>query len=73
MKGLDTEAALALFTRLHETLMDRELGEELDEQLGKLAVLVGVKHYPMRVKCATLPWHTLQAALSGSDDTVSTE
>ena len=41
--------------------------------LGKLAVFGGVKDYPMRVKCATLAWHTLAAALDGSSDTVSTE
>ena len=42
------------------------------EPLGKLAVLCGVKDFPMRVKCATLAWHTLLAALAGGDK-VSTE
>jgi nitrogen fixation NifU-like protein len=41
--------------------------------LGKLAVFSGVKDYPMRVKCATLAWHTLAAALEGRPDPVSTE
>ncbi len=40
--------------------------------LGKLAVFEGVREYPMRVKCATLAWHTLKSAL-GSGETVSTE
>ncbi len=42
-------------------------------RLGKLAVLEGVREYPARVKCATLAWHTLHAALEGSSDTVTTE
>lgn len=41
--------------------------------LGKLAVLTGVKDYPSRVKCATLAWHTLHAALAGSNQPASTE
>ncbi|MBP7711639.1 MAG: SUF system NifU family Fe-S cluster assembly protein [Gammaproteobacteria bacterium] len=42
-------------------------------RLGKLAVLEGVKEYPMRVKCATLAWHTLRAALHEPGGTVTTE
>ena len=44
-----------------------------DFQLGKLAVFAGVREFPVRVKCATLPWHTLNAALRGQDQPVSTE
>lgn len=44
-----------------------------NEKLGKLAALLGVKSFPARVKCATLPCHTLEAALSNNDNTVSTE
>jgi len=43
------------------------------EELGGLAALTGVRAYPMRVKCATLPWHTLRSALAGADTTVTTE
>lgn len=43
------------------------------EELGKLAVLAGVRAYPARVKCATLPWHSLEAALKNEGATVSTE
>ena len=46
---------------------------ELEEKLGKLAVLAGVAEFPARVKCATLAWHTLKAALAGVPDSVSTE
>jgi nitrogen fixation protein NifU and related proteins len=41
--------------------------------MGKLQVLAGVKAFPMRVKCASLPWHTFIAALDKRADTVSTE
>lgn len=41
--------------------------------LGKLKVFAGVRQYPIRVKCATLPWHALHAAIEGSEATVSTE
>lgn len=41
--------------------------------MGKLAALAGVRHFPMRVKCATLAWHTLQTALAKPGGSVSTE
>ncbi len=44
-----------------------------DEDLEKLSVLAGVREFPMRVKCATLAWHTMQAALSGKSEDISTE
>jgi nitrogen fixation NifU-like protein len=44
-----------------------------DASVGKLAVLAGVREYPARVKCASLAWHTLKAALEGSDEPVKTE
>jgi nitrogen fixation protein NifU and related proteins len=48
-------------------------GDANGEKLGKLAVFAGVRDYPVRVKCATLAWHTLHAALEGSQEPVSTE
>jgi nitrogen fixation NifU-like protein len=51
----------------HETL------EQMQAELGKLAVFSGVSEFPMRVKCATLAWHTLEAALEGKQEKVSTE
>ena len=44
-----------------------------DERLGKLAVFAGVREFPVRVKCASLAWHTLKAALAGSHQPVKTE
>jgi nitrogen fixation NifU-like protein len=48
-------------------------GERQADGLGKLAVLAGVRQFPARVKCATLAWHALAAALSGREGMVSTE
>jgi nitrogen fixation protein NifU and related proteins len=58
-----------LFAKVHAMLIE----DGPEEGVGKLRVLAGVKEFPMRVKCATLPWHTLQAALENRPDTVSTE
>ncbi len=70
LKGQSLETARALFERFHHLLTHPDA--ELDPELGKLAVLAGVRDYPMRVKCATLAWHTLQAALD-EQGSVSTE
>lgn len=73
VKGRTVEEALRLFDRLHE-LVAGEREEEPDvEALGKLAVFAGVREFPVRVKCATLPWHTLRAAAQGRDEVVKTE
>lgn len=74
LKGKSEEDAKVLFDKIHDALMtEGEDPPEAVSALGKLAVLLGVKEYPMRVKCATLPWHTLQAALKKADEPVSTE
>lgn len=70
--GKNLAEAQHIFERLHTTLTDKSIEPDLD-QLGKVAVLSGVREYPMRVKCATLAWHTLQAALDNSADSVTTE
>ena len=57
-----------------QKLVTAEPGAEPDPaRLGKLVVMGGVCEYPMRVKCATLAWHTLQAAARQQEDTVTTE
>jgi nitrogen fixation protein NifU and related proteins len=65
----DTEVD-ALFHRVH-AMLTGENGAA--EELGKLAVFAGVREFPSRIKCATLAWHTLQAALHGAAEPVSTE
>jgi nitrogen fixation NifU-like protein len=73
VKGQSVPAALALFDRFHD-VVTTPLDQPIDEAaVGKLAVLAGVREYPVRVKCASLPWHTLKAALEGADEPVKTE
>jgi len=55
----------ALFEIFHKLVTGGSLSAEEAGQLGKLAVFSGVKEFPVRVKCATLAWHTLRAALEG--------
>ena len=72
LKGKTEEEARALFESFHHALTDDEAHPE-DVPLGKLEVLKGVKDYPVRVKCATLAWHTFDAALRKLKGDVSTE
>jgi len=65
VKGKTRLEALKLFDRVHELLTD-DAAPAADE-LGKLAALSGVREYPARVKCASLCWHTLAAALRSTD------
>ena len=69
--GKPLDEVESLFQRLH-TMLTGETGASGDG-LGKLAVFAGVREFPSRIKCATLPWHTLHAALSGTAKAVSTE
>ncbi len=73
LKGMPIERANELFGYVHGMLTEERLEGDADELLGKLSVLTGVKEYPMRVKCATLAWHTMIAALENRGDTVCTE
>jgi nitrogen fixation NifU-like protein len=59
--------------QLSENFHDMVAGSGNLRELGKLEVLSGVREFPMRVKCATLPWHALNAALKGSREPVTTE
>ena len=73
IKGLRVEDARALFEQVHKLVTGASGPNGGGPSLGKLVVLAGVRDYPIRVKCASLPWHTLCAALSGGDETVTTE
>lgn len=66
VKGKTEQQARELFQSMHNLLTATAPAGEL----GKLAVLGGVHEFPMRIKCATLPWHTLRAALDQDSDTV---
>jgi nitrogen fixation NifU-like protein len=73
LKGRTLGEAEALFGRFHD-LVTGDPTETADTTgLGKLAVFFGVREYPVRIKCATLAWHTLRAALDGKKESVSTE
>jgi nitrogen fixation NifU-like protein len=73
LKGKTRAEAEALFRSFHELVTGTPNEPAGAEALGKLAVFSGVREFPVRVKCATLPWHTFHAALGGDDKPVSTE
>ena len=69
LKGRDVATARSLFDRFHRmvtTPPDREV-----DDLGKLSALAGVREFPVRVKCASLAWHTLKAALDRAEKTTT--
>jgi nitrogen fixation protein NifU and related proteins len=69
LKGRTVGEARELFERFHDLVT----GKPVANGLGKLEVFAGVSEYPVRVKCATLAWHTLNAAIEGREAPVSTE
>jgi nitrogen fixation protein NifU and related proteins len=71
VKGKDRKSVQSLYGRIHSLLTQQEAMP--DASLGKLAALSGVREFPARVKCASLCWHTLNAALERSESTVTTE
>ena len=73
LKGKTREEAEALFRTFHSLLTEETSAGAAEERLGKLMVFSGVREFPVRVKCATLAWHTMRAALQGRDETASTE
>jgi nitrogen fixation NifU-like protein len=73
IKGRTLDEATALFEKFH-TMVTTPMDQPVDEAaVGKLAVLAGVREFPARVKCASLAWHTLMAAIQGTDLPVKTE
>jgi nitrogen fixation protein NifU and related proteins len=73
VKGKTRAEAEALFDIFHQLVTGKPPAAGKSPELGKLAVFSGVSEFPARVKCATLAWHTLHAALQGKGETVSTE
>ncbi len=72
LKGKSTAEASKIFERFHN-LVTGQQSSNGDAELGKLTVFSGVCEFPVRVKCATLAWHTLQAALEDKQEPISTE
>ncbi len=74
VKGKTPEEIERIFERFHRLVTEGPAEGDADaEELGKLAVFGGVHDYPTRVKCASLAWHALRAALGGAREPVSTE
>ncbi|MEW5798052.1 MAG: Fe-S cluster assembly sulfur transfer protein SufU [Bacteroidota bacterium] len=76
VKGTTIQEAKEMFEKFHSVIMTKigdEIPEEKVEELGSLGALVGVREFPARIKCASLAWHTLNAALNNSQKSVSTE
>jgi nitrogen fixation NifU-like protein len=73
IKGKTIDEAEKLFRKFHALITGKLNDSENIEDLGKLAVLAGVKEFPVRVKCASLAWHTMISALKNENKTVTTE
>ena len=73
LKGRTTQEALELFDKVHRMLTGKSPETPDLEELGKLAALSGVCDFPMRVKCASLAWHTLRSAMEEKQTEASTE
>lgn len=73
LKGHSVDEARATFKRFHDMITSDHDAELDEKELGKLMVFSGVREYPVRIKCATLAWHTMLAALEGKKEAISTE
>jgi nitrogen fixation NifU-like protein len=73
LKGKTRDQAQMIFHGVHDLVTGKTNPASTPSSLGKLAVFSGVRRFPIRVKCATLPWHTLNAALENKKNVVSTE
>jgi len=75
IKNTSIAEAQQLFNAFHALLTEADPADEISDYLGKLAVLGGVRNFPVRIKCAALAWHALKAALENIDtqQVVSTE
>jgi nitrogen fixation NifU-like protein len=72
VKGKSIDEAEAIFREFQQMVTATGVAEAHPD-LGDLEVFAGVREYPVRIKCATLPWHTFRAALAGDEDQVTTE
>ena len=73
LDGATTEEIEVRFDTFHKLVTGKLDFDTASPELGKLAVFAGVSKFPVRVKCATLAWHTLRAALNRREEAVSTE
>jgi len=73
VKGQSLTDALSLFDRVHDMLTTPIAQPVNTDEVGKMAVLSGVREFPARVKCASLAWHTLKSAILDTHETAKTE
>ncbi len=73
VKGKTVAEAERLFERFHRMVTSPSDAPIATDELGKLSVFAGVREFPVRVKCASLAWHTLRAAVQAMPEVVSTE
>jgi nitrogen fixation NifU-like protein len=73
VQGKSKREISAMFEKFHDLVAGANGSKDSGEVLGKLTVFGGVREFPIRVKCATLPWHTLKAALDDDHQVVTTE
>lgn len=73
IKGKTAAEAEEMFGKFHDLVTGDPSEKANTEGLGKIAVFFGVREFPVRVKCAILPWHTVRAALKGKEESVTTE
>jgi nitrogen fixation protein NifU and related proteins len=73
LKGKTPDEAEAMFDAFHRMVTGQEEEQKAKPAMGKLEAFAGVSEFPARVKCATLPWHTLQAAMHGGNEHTTTE
>ena len=73
LRGKTRNEAERLFDQFRTSVTEEMVDGDARKELGKLCVLAGVRQFPVRVKCATLAWHTMRAALKQQESLVSTE
>jgi nitrogen fixation NifU-like protein len=73
LKGKPVEQCREIFEIFHDLLTGKAELDDAAPKLGKLQVFAGVREFPIRVKCATLAWHTLRAALDREEEAITTE
>ncbi len=73
LKGKTKKEAEALFLKFHNMVTSSPDSPVNEEELGKLRVFAGVREFPVRIKCATLAWHSMLSALDGKGETITTE
>ncbi len=73
LKGKTVQQAQSLFVKFRDLVMGSVEMDQVLNDLDKMSVFSGVRQFPVRVKCATLPWHTMKAAIDNQDEVISTE